>query len=588
MYRGRFIPETGIADTSAESPTLRPKHARQKDLHDRKASLNQAPRRIACILIDDFPVAALVRLNPEWRDRPLSLTRQPTPKRASNRRQTKRDSGPHAQWTPHSELSHVSAAAVAMGVRAGMTTAQARALLPDLIVAYPSAAAEQAAHDALIDVAYSVSPVLEEHSTGCVWLDLTGMQRLHRQELGRDASEVDLEQAIAEEIARRVRQIGLEAAVGIASIKEIAYLAARCGGLRPIAAGREREFLDWMPLELTGLWAASGDLLDRLKRMGIRRLGDLARLDPRAIGSRLGEAGVTLARLGRGEGSSVVVARPQAEVFTEAIELDYGIETLEPLTFIMRAMLDRMCARLRIRGLAAGDLTLSLGLVDRRRDERRIAVAAPTIETQSLLTLIRLNLETQPPAASVETIRVTTEPRGRRPIVNDLFLPPAPAQERLAVAIARIASLCGPDHVGTLLPAESYRPEAVRVGVFAPPPADRKPPIDQPQTGNNQSATPIALRTVRPAEEVEVLCVRETPEFVRGQKICARVISSAGPWRRQGEWWAVDSSDTPSWQANRPSTYARDYYELALADGAVYRIYLDHQSQKWFVDGIYD
>jgi hypothetical protein len=84
---------------------------------------------------------------------------------------------------------------------------------------------------------------------------------------------------------------------------------------------------------------------------------------------------------------------------------------------------------------------------------------------------------------------------------------------------------------------------------------------------------------------------RNSPEFVRGNNICARVVSSAGPWRRQGEWWAATQSSEDSAYAlpnNSPSTYNRDYYELALADGAVYRIYCDLSTGKWFADGIYD
>jgi len=46
---------------------------------------------------------------------------------------------------------------------------------------------------------------------------------------------------------------------------------------------------------------------------------------------------------------------------------------------------------------------------------------------------------------------------------------------------------------------------------------------------------------------------------------------------------------TPAaWQAGAPAAYARDYYELALEDGGVYRMYRDHHSGKWFVDGVYD
>jgi nucleotidyltransferase/DNA polymerase involved in DNA repair len=554
-------------------------------------------RRIACILIADFPLAAVTRANPELHDQPLALVRMPSSK------PTQRSGRRRADYQPHSELSQVSAVAKAVGLRAGMTVAHARAILSRLIVTQPSDAAEEAADDALIDAAESISPVVEAGTPGCVWLDLTGVARLHRRALGAsvsepDAPETDAEQMIAEEIARRVQRIGLAAAVGIAANKELAQLAARCGGIRVIPPRREREFLDWLPLELTDLGAGSnGDELElRFKRLGIRRLGDLAQIDIRAIGSRMGEAGVRLARLARGEGSSTVHARPHLEVYTEALELEYGIETLEPLGFVMRAMLQRIVARLELRGLAAGDLTLSLGLTDRRRDERRVAVAAPTGEVRALLVLLNLSLEKSPPTAAVETIRLTVDPRAPRPAQHDMFRPPAPAPDRLATAIARIAALCGPDRVGTLLPADSYRPEAMRVASFAPLPA----PSVEPCSTNLGGIVRMALRTIRPAEEIEMMCQRETPEFARGKNICARVVAVAGPWRRQGEWWTIENvgpeapvqstrnPHTAAWQASAPATYARDYYELALEDGGVYRMYRDHYSGKWFVDGVYD
>ena len=32
----------------------------------------------------------------------------------------------------------------------------------------------------------------------------------------------------------------------------------------------------------------------------------------------------------------------------------------------------------------------------------------------------------------------------------------------------------------------------------------------------------------------------------------------------------------------------RDYYELELDDGCVYRAFRDPRSDRWFVDGVYD
>ena len=135
---------------------------------------------------------------------------------------------------------------------------------------------------------------------------------------------------------------------------------------------------------------------------------------------------------------------------------------------------------------------------------------------------------------------------------------------------------------------------AVRVASFVPPPAtDQAAP-----RGQSGGIVRMALRTIRPAEEIEMMYRRETPEFARGKNISARVIAIAGPWRRQGEWWATAASASKgagsnnlhaaAWQAGAPAAFARDYYELSLADGGVYRMYRDHYSGKWFVDGVYD
>jgi len=617
MYRGRFIPGDPCGDSSGESsPATRlespsPHDRSRLALSNKSADAGEVRKkhaaRIACILVSNFPLAAIVRSNPELRDRPIGLIRMPTAKRPVAGK------GHAVAYQPHSELTHISAAAKAAGIQTGMTVAQARSLLPSLTVMAPSPAAERAAMDALIDAAESLSPVFEAGQPGCVWIDLGGLENLHRHAkagaAARGANAPDaasaFEHEIAEEAAGRVNRIGLDAAVGIAASKEVAHLAARCGGLRVIPPGHEREFLDWMPLELTELGSDRiGEELElRLKRLGLRRLGDLARLDIRAVGSRFGATAVTLMRLAQGEGDATLQMRPRSEVFAESVELEYGIENLEALGFILHAMLKRLGERLQLRGLVAGDMTLSLGLADRSHDDRRIAVAAATAEVRSLLMLLNLSLASKPPPAAIETIRLTLEPRPPRPAQNDMFLPPSPAPDRLEAAIARIAAMCGPDRVGTLLPAESYRPEAVRLAEFAPPPPPKIPPPPMGErSGQKREGLPnktniarMAVRTIRPAEKIEVMCTRETPEFVRGANIASRVISIAGPWRYQGEWWATadeaqerSAAASSGWQGNAPATYARDYYELALADGGVYRVYRDHYTLQWFLDGVYD
>ncbi len=510
--------------------------------------------RIACILVPNFPIAAIVRANPELHPAPFAISNT---------------------LAPHAELIAVSTRARKSGVYPGMTIAQARSIVSELAVVNHSESAETSAMDALADAAESISPLVEKGDDGRVWLDLAGLERL-----------MGTEEAIAAELEKRVAQVGMEAAVGIASNKEIAHLAARCGGLRVIDAGQEGDFLNWLPLDMLGL-EDSGDLEDTLARWGIRRLGELARLDPDAIGSRLGRRGVELIRIARGENPARLVPRRGIEIFTEAIELDYGIETLEPLGFVMLPMLERLCERLQLRGLVAGDMLLSFGLSDHRKFSRRVAIGAPSNDARAMLAMITLSLESLAPESAVDTIRIDVEPRKPRAAQTDMFLPPAPAPDRLELTIARLAALCGPENVGTLRPEDSYRVEAVRLEQFEPPPPR---PLELNGNAEAKNIAQLAIRAIRPPLEVEVLLSRGAPEFVRGPNLGARVVSIAGPWRRDGEWWHASEDTAPSPQLTMKTngSFRRDYYELALADGGVYRVYRDLNSAQWFVDGIYD
>lgn len=594
MIERRLSPKpivAGAAEVACDTPLPLPQFGSHT-----YANASAASPRIACILVADFPLAAATRQSPELSERPLVLIES-----AGRRDPT---------GVANMECRFVSAHARAMGVRAGMTVARARAAAPGLAVMSGSPAAEASAAEALVDVALSFSPLVEAGADGEVYLDLGGLERLHqlRANAHREggagarassspAEMPDAETALAQEALGRVARLGMEAAVGVASSKEVALLAARCGGARAIAAGHEKEFLNWLPLDLLKLDGGAGgggdgaELEQTLARWGIRRLGELARLDIRAVGSRLGARAVELMRIARGECRTPLIARQTAENFVEAVELEWGVDSLEAMGFVMRAMLERMAERLDLRGMAAGEIALALELDGRRRDHRRVALPAPTNEARTLLALILLNLEAAPPDAAVEAIRITVEPRVPRATQADMFAPPCPAPERLHVMLARLAALCGPDRVGTLMPRNSHLPEAVELGPFAPRPAlaparsqngtaalrngasalvmDRDA-IKSPAAG--ATVTQLTVRAIRPPHQVEVLCARGgTLEFVRGADFGGRVVSCAGPWRI----------------AAAPSA-ARDYYDVALEDGGVYRLLCDLRSGEWYVDGIYD
>jgi len=496
--------------------------------------------RIACLLVPDFPLAALRRLEPDLRGRPVATV--------------DRDD-------PRAPLTAVSAEARALGVRLGVSAAQAQALSSSLVLRRPGPEMLRSAHEALLDVADSFSPCVEAGEWGQVFLEIEGLRSLFGSE-----------SHLATSLAARLHRVGLEGRVAIASTKTAAWLAARSSdGGTILPPGRERERLASTPLSFL---APPSELALALERWGVRTLGALAALPPTAVGWRFGETALRLWRQARGEDEEPLSARSRPCRFEETVDCGYAIDSFEPLSFLLRAALERLTARLEVRGFRAGDLALSLRLEGSAGDELSIEVAAPTNEVKSLLALVRLHCDRHPPRGAVEGFRLAAVAERLRPVELDLFVPAGPAPQDLDLAITRLTAIAGAEHVGRPVALDVHRLDTFGLERFTPPPAtvaaEKRPPAQ---------VTTLALRAFRPPAALEVVCDRGRPDFVRrsggGEKFGGRVVHLAGPWRLSGEWW-------------RESSFSRDYYDAELSDGCVYRIYREQEGGEWFAAGVYD
>lgn len=499
--------------------------------------------RLACLMVPDLAVAAACRADPGLLGLPFALSE---------------GSGPHAR------IIAASGAARARGVRVGcQTAAQARAIAADLVVRPRDVAAERSATLALADVAASLTDRIEIAAGGAVFLDATGARHL-----------VGTEAGLVTALVARAARVGLEARAGIGTSMTVARFAAlhAAEGTQVIPAGTERGFLAPFPLACL---APEAKLAATLERWGVRRLGDLARLPIAEVATRLGPAGAALVRAARGEDERPLAPQPLAGQVEEAMDLEHSLDTLEPLLFVMRGLLERAVARLGLDGIGCARLGVRLGLDDSSRDERRVVLAAPTREVKTLLTCLRLELEARPPRAAVAQVAVTAMPEHIRAAQLGLFSPPGPTPERLATTLARLATLCGADRVGAPAVVDSHRPGAAQVAPFVLGAANAPPASPAPVSADAASACRLVIRTLRPPRTVEVFCDRDRPDFVRGQGLGGRVVGAAGPWKIAAEWWSEVG-------------FVRDYYDLELSDGGIYRCYRDRGSDQWFVDGIYD
>ncbi|HZP41894.1 MAG TPA: hypothetical protein VFD84_10345 [Candidatus Binatia bacterium] len=493
--------------------------------------------RIACLFVPDLPVAAACRADPGLAGLPLVLT--------------ERDGA-------HAPVVAASPAARARGIRPGRhTVAQARAAEAALVVRLRDAAAERSAAGALAEVAASLASRVEPMPDGTVFLDASGAVHLVGSEAG-----------LAAALVARAARVGLAARVGVGASMTVARLAAVHGdGAEVVPAGTERGFLAALPLACLD---APPDVAATLARWGIHRLGDLARLPEAEVGTRLGAAGAALVRAARGEDARPLAPRALEAAVEEACALEYALDTLEPLLFVLRGLVERALARLGLAGVGGARLGVGLGLDDGSRDAREVVLAAPTRDAKTILTCLRSALEARPPRAAVERVALTVVPDRVRAMQLGLFTPPGPAPERLATTLAQLAALCGPERVGAPVVVDTHRPGAAAVAPFAvPPPAPPAPP----PAG---AVCPLVIRALRPPRPVEVFADRDVPAFVRGPGFAGRVVHAAGPWRVVGEWW----SDAP---------LARDYWDLELSDGGIYRCYRElGGAGRWLADGVYD
>ncbi|HMD18250.1 MAG TPA: DNA polymerase Y family protein [Terriglobales bacterium] len=543
----------------------------------------------ACIYIPDFPVQALLRLEPELSAHPVAvLTGRP----------------------PLEKVVALNERARQTGVEVGATKSQLEAW-ENLALRPRSESQEVSARAALLDCAQSFSPEVEDTSPGTALLNLAGLEPL----LGPLPK-------IANDLARRVSQLGLEANLALAANPDAALLAARgFSGVTLIPEGREAERLGDLPVDVllesfsstfsfdaaeTARWAETFD------RWGIRKLRALAALPEVPLIERLGQPGLRLQKLARGAASRNLRVLEPRLFFAESVELEYPIVLLEPLAFLLNRMLEQVCARLRARALAAQELRLDLELAaaqangcasSTRSFTRTLRLPTPMLDAKVFLKLLQLDLQAHPPGAPIVKIHLTAEPARPRALQSGLFQPAFPEPENLELTLARIAGIVGEGRVGSAELLDTHREGAFAVRHFeAAEPALAEFEVKQSEkkkdmsiedksacqveeklseNAEEQMSAVIALRLFRPPLAANVTVREAKPvrlQCLQREDINGEIVWTAGPWRSSGDW-----SEQEGW--------VREEWDIAVYVGTglvLYRLVQDKLSGNWFVEGTYD
>jgi protein ImuB len=509
-------------------------------------------RRILSVWLPSWPTLRLRRLNAAAPDKPLATVETVRGLR---------------------RLAAVCPLAGAIGLRPEQALAEARAICPQLEVVEADPEADHAALDALAAWCERYTPLAAADPPDGLFLDITGCAHLFG---GEDFLAVDL--------AGRLGRNALPCTVAVAGTAGAAWALARSATARAdvtvLPAGEERAALEHLPIALLRLDART---VAGLRRLGLRSIGELARLPRAELAARFGsEPVLRLAQAFGTESEAITWRRPPAP-WEERIAFAEPIGTPEDLARALRLLADRLCVRLEVKSLGGHRFAATFHRVDDRHPRIEVATALPVRDPAYLAKLLGAKLETVDPGFGIEVMVLAAEetaplrlPQGN---LSDLATPPA---TELAAVVDELANRLGGDRLWRPAPQASHVPERS---------TRRTPPLSRPAAWTHDPAAELErpVRLLRRPEPIEATApVPDDPPIqFRWRGALHRVRAATGPERIAAEWWRRQE------QAEREEIdLVRDYYRVEDTAGGRFWIFrtglnAGDVSARWFVHGLF-
>ncbi|HEY8247890.1 MAG TPA: DNA polymerase Y family protein [Hyphomicrobium sp.] len=511
-------------------------------------------KRIVSVWLPLWPIERMRRAQPSLApdDVPLALT----------------ETGTHGI-----RITAVNMRAAREGVRIGQALADARAALPGLAT---QPANPRRDHTALLRLARwcgRYGPNRNVDGDDGLWIDITGVAHLY----GGEA------QLIADLVARLSR-FKLTVRAGLADTLGAAHALARFAPSPALAEeGRSGASLAGLPIEALRLAPETALLL---KRLGLRRIGELYRLPRAALQRRFRSAkGVeaVLTRLDQALGVRAEPRRPLIEPPALFVQRSWpdpliSAEQLEAETAVLA---QELCAHLSARGLGARRLCLSLYRADGTVAEARAGLSAPSWAPEHMTALIGEKLAALDAGFGVDVMMLAAV-QVEKPGAQQAALAPrlkGGACTDATQLVDRLANRLGPARVRRLEPRASHIPERAEAQVAA-------------LARSNELTWPLPSGARRPPLLLErpepIRVVAEVPEgppasFV-WRRVERRIVRAQGPQRIAPEWWdeiAAKKSGT------------RDYYRIEDEGGAGYWVFREglygreEELPRWFLHGLF-
>lgn len=201
----------------------------------------------------------------------------------------------------HSIVLAKSSPARKFGICTGEPLFQALEKCPDLVIVQPDYALYVEASRHFVAMLREFSPVVEQYSIDEAWVDMTGTDRLFGSP-----------RLAAEKMRERIwEELGFTVNVGISTNKLLAKMAGDFEKPNKVHTlfPEEIESKLW-PLPVRNLFLVGSATENKLKKMGIYTVGDLAKADLSVLRRKLGKHGETIWHFANGRSTNAVIPAP--------------------------------------------------------------------------------------------------------------------------------------------------------------------------------------------------------------------------------------------------------------------------------------
>jgi protein ImuB len=350
-------------------------------------------------------------------------------------------------------VGEASGPAEAFGVRAGMRLGEALARCPELTLVPPDPVRADAAWERVLRRLEGIGAAVESELAGEAFFEADGLRGLWGGQAapGRVAEEA----ADVRVIAKARRALAAPARLGAGPTRFCAFAVARTRprrrrGAAIVPTRTARAFLAPLPVSilrerLPAPQRLSDDLPAALERLGVRTLGELARLPRAAVADRFGAVGLLAWRLASGE-DEPLRPRGAGEELAERLELPesaYG----QQLERALEMLIDRLLARRERRGRSLRRLRLEARLASGGGWRTEVPLRRASADPLRLRLALLPKLGELPAPAAVLALRVLAfgPPAFEQPALmrSDREL----RRERLGEAVRQARAAAGRDAV---------------------------------------------------------------------------------------------------------------------------------------------